>query len=161
MRVEPLSFRRALARYPTGVTIVTGTSDEGMPLGMTIGTFTSVSLDPPLVGFLPTRHSLTWQQIARTGSFCVNILRGDQQDLCRRFGSPSGERFEGLAWRGSPGGSPIIAGVLGWIDCTVESVSDAGDHSFVLGRVRGHHVTPGLPLVFFGGELDTVRHAAA
>jgi flavin reductase (DIM6/NTAB) family NADH-FMN oxidoreductase RutF len=159
--IEPTGFRRALASYPTGVTVVTGLDDEGWPIGMTVGTFTSVSLDPPLVGFLPAKASGTWAQIARTGSFCVNVLGHEQDHLCARFSCRPEERFDGLPWRGSPGGSPIIDGVLAWIDCTVESVADAGDHWFVMGRVQGLDVKGGLPLVFFGGALDTVRHAAA
>jgi 3-hydroxy-9,10-secoandrosta-1,3,5(10)-triene-9,17-dione monooxygenase reductase component len=158
--IAAAAFRHALSTYPTGVTIVTGLNDEGWPIGMTIGTFTAASLDPPLVGFLPAKTSGTWKQIARTGSFCVNVLRHDQASLCERFSRLPEHRFDGLEWHGSPGGSPIIDRCLAWVDCTVESVADAGDHWWVMGRVRALDAKDGIPLVFFGGTLDTVRQAA-
>jgi flavin reductase (DIM6/NTAB) family NADH-FMN oxidoreductase RutF len=159
--IDPATYRHALSHYPTGVTVVTGMDDEGWPLGLTIGTFTSVSLDPPLVGFLPAKASRGWRQIAATGSFCVNVLRHEQEDLCRQFARRPEDRFEGLSWRTSPGGSPILGGVLAWMDCTIESTVDAGDHWFVMGRVQHLEVRSGLPLVFFSGALDTVRGATA
>lgn len=160
-RIDPAAFRRALSHYPTGVTIITGLDDHGWPIGLTIGTFTSVSLDPPLVGFLPAKTSGGWAQIAATGSFCVNVLCHGQEELCQQFALSPSERFSGLRWRASPGGSPILDGVLTWLDCTVERVVEAGDHWFVMGRVQHLQVRGGLPLVFFGGALDTVRRESA
>jgi len=160
--IEPRAYRDTLARYPTGVTIVTALGDDGWPIGMTIGTFTSVSLEPPLVGFLPAKSSGAWSQIAATGSFCVNVLRHDQHDLCGRFGGRHLERFEGVDWRAAPAtGSPLLPGVLAWVDCSIHDVADAGDHWFVMGRVLDFDSDSGLPMVFFGGALDTVRSTAA
>ena len=81
---DGVQFRKVLGHFPTGVTIVTGWSGD-IPCGFTIGSFTSVSLDPPLVGFLPMVASDTWQAMAPAGKFCVNVLRDDQADLCWRF----------------------------------------------------------------------------
>lgn len=149
-------FRQVLGHFPTGVTIVTGMSGDH-PQGVTIGSFTSVSLDPPLVGFLPMGSSISWQRIAESGKFCVNVLGADQGDLCWRFAKPpEDERFEGQSWRLSPLGSPILDGVIAWIDCTIEHVYDMGDHLFVLGRVADLDNWDGpepAPLLFFRGKL--------
>ena len=128
-----------------------------MPAGFTIGSFTSVSLDPPLVGFLPQIASDTWQAMAPAGRFCVNVLRDDQAELCWRF-AKSGvgdDRFDNVTWSTSPTGCPIIEGVGAWIDCATEHVFELGDHYFVVGRVvdLDHHAEPHTPLVFYKGAL--------
>ena len=129
-------FRNVLGHFPTGVTIVTGTHD-GDPVGFTIGSFTSVSLDPPMVGFLPQTNSTTWEAMSQGGSFCVNILSRDQADLCWKFAKSDNEheRFADVDWHAAPTGSPIIDRAVAWIDCTVEATYEMGDHYFVLGRV--------------------------
>lgn len=151
-------FRTVLGHYPTGVTIVTGLSD-GVPVGLTIGSFTSVSLDPPLVGFLPQTTSTTWAAMADHGSFCVNVLSRDQGDLCWKFAKNEHEagRFDGVSWHAGPTGSPIIDGSVAWIDCTVEAVTTMGDHLFVLGRVVALDATDDAPhpLLFNRGALGT------
>ena len=149
-------FRAVLGHFPTGVTIVTGLTD-GAPAGFTIGSFTSISLDPPLVGFLPQTDSDTWAAIADYGKFCVNVLRDDQADLCWRF-AKSGvgdDRFDEVTWTHSPTGCPIIEGVGAWIDCTLEHQIELGDHYMVVGRVvdLDHHTDPHVPLVFYKGAL--------
>ena len=105
---DSLRFRQVLGHFPTGVTVVTGLA-EGRPSGLTIGSFTSVSLEPPLVGFLPAFSSDSWQEIAPSGAFCVNVLADDQVDLCWRFAKESDDRFEGVEWVLAPTtGSPIL-----------------------------------------------------
>ncbi|MEJ7563046.1 MAG: flavin reductase family protein [Ilumatobacteraceae bacterium] len=130
------TFRTVLGHFPTGVTIVTGMRDD-VPIGFTIGSFTSVSLDPPFVGFLPQVDSETWEALAPAGRFCVNVLHHDQNELCWRFaklGLDDG-RFDGVEWTPSATGCPVLAGSIAWIDCEVERVDEMGDHYFVLGRV--------------------------
>ena len=153
-------FRRVLGHFPTGVTIVTG-MDGDTPMGFTIGSFTSVSLDPPFVGFLPRASSDTWIAIGPSGRFCVNVLGAHQADLCWSF-SKSGnelERFNDVAWRPSPNGSPIIERAVAWIDCVTEQVYEMGDHLFVLGRVLSLDADPDhdgrgpTPLLFCLGSL--------
>lgn len=163
--LDPLQFRRVLGYFPTGVTVVTGCTGDGSPVGVTIGSFTSVSLDPPLVGFLPMIQSDRWPDIRTSGSFCVNVLGADQGELCWRFARTSVERpFEGIAWQPSrKTGSPILAGAIAWIDCSIEAVIEAGDHHFVTGRVLElEHAAPESEpnaLLFFRGKLgEFVEH---
>lgn len=149
-------FRQVLGHFPTGVTIVTGVAGD-TPAGFTIGSFTSVSLDPPLVGFLPQVDSDTWEAMAPAGRFCVNVLRDNQASLCWRF-AKSGvgdDRFDEVPWTTSPTGCPILSGVIAWIDCTVEHTARFGDHYFVVGRVVDlfHDSEPHVPLVFYKGAL--------
>ncbi len=157
--LDPLLFRRVLGYFPTGVTVVTARTSDGAPVGITIGSFTSVSLDPPLVGFLPMIHSDRWPAIRATGSFCVNVLGADQGELCWQFARTTVEEpFDGVQWRPSTAtGSPILDGAIAWIDCSIEDVVVAGDHHFVTGRVlQLEHTEPESepnPLLFFRGKL--------
>jgi 3-hydroxy-9,10-secoandrosta-1,3,5(10)-triene-9,17-dione monooxygenase reductase component len=153
-------FRTVLGHFPTGVTIVTGLHGDE-PVGFTIGSFTSVSLDPPLVGFLPMTDSDTWAAIAPRARFCVNVLSRAQSDLCWKFAKTGNEaeRFDDVAWRPGVTGAPIIERAVAWIDCEVENVYEMGDHYFVLGRVvaldadADHDGDGPHPLLFFKGTL--------
>ena len=148
---DSAKFRQVLGHFPTGVTVVTAASESG-PVGLAVGSFASVSLDPPLVAFFPDRSSSSWPRIAEAGSFCVNILADDQEDVCRRFASKGDDKFAGLGWRAAGSGAPVLDGVLAWIDCDIDQVLDAGDHFCVLGRVRELEVAhDGAPLLFFRG----------
>lgn len=149
---DPRWFRRVLGQYPTGVCVVTATEADGRRAGFVVGSFTSVSLNPPLVAFFPDRGSTSWPRIRDAGSFCVNILGAGQEDVCRSFASRKEDKFEGVAHREAGSGSPIIEGAVAWIDCDLESVTEAGDHYIVLGRVRRLDVeSTSLPLLFFQG----------
>lgn len=149
--VESAKYRQVLGHFPTGVTVITAVADE-VPVGMAVGSFSSVSLDPPLVAFFAAKTSSSWPRIRAAGAFCVNILGEEQEDVCRRFASKDEDKFAGLGWRSTALGSPLLDGVLAWIDCEIESVTEAGDHECVIGRVHelevGHD---GAPLVFFRG----------
>ncbi|SFV02648.1 flavin reductase [Pseudoduganella namucuonensis] len=149
---DPKWFRQVLGQFPTGVCVITA-APPGAPLaGMVVGSFTSVSLDPPLVAFLPDRTSSSWPKIEAAGRFCVNILGADQEALCRRFAAKAGDKFEGVAWRPAPTGSPILADSVAWIDCEIGSVLEAGDHYIVIGEVGELQInTGGLPMLFFQG----------
>ncbi|MBX6387672.1 MAG: flavin reductase [Frankia sp.] len=150
--VDPAWFRRVLGTFPTGVAIVTGLDADGAPAGLAVGSFTSASLDPPLVAFFPDHRSSSWPKIAPIGRFCVNILGDDQEAVCRAFAVRGGDKFADLSWRSSPLGSPILDGVVAWIDCELEAIHPAGDHDLVLGRVHALDVgRSALPLVFFQG----------
>ena len=148
-------FRDVMGHYPTGVCVVTSTDGRGAPLGMSVGTFTSVSLDPPLVAFLPKKGSRTWAQIERRGRFCVNVLGARQQHLSRRFAAPSEDRFAGVAYRPSRLGCPVLAGVVAWIDCRLDAVHAAGDHLIVVGAVEALDAEgAGEPLVYHRGAYN-------
>ncbi len=150
--IEGKFFRQILGHYPTGVCVITARHDDGRAAGMVVGSFTSVSLHPPLVAFFPDKGSSSWPKIETVGRFCVNILADDQEELCRTFSRPSEDRFAGIAHRLSDNGSPILDGALAWIDCTLHAVHEAGDHYIVLGEVQALDVArEGQPLLFFKG----------
>lgn len=150
--IEAPQFREVLGHYPTGVALVTGIADDGELLGMVVGTFSAVSLDPPLVSFMPTRGSYTFQRLRTAASFTVNILAHDQEDLCRQFARPGADKFAGAEWRPSSNGAPVLEGVVASIDCDYHDVLEAGDHFIVLGRVTSLEVRrPVVPLLFFQG----------
>ncbi len=149
--IDPAQFRQVLGHFPTGVAVVTA-MHEGAPVGLSIGSFTSVSLDPPLVAFFPSKTSTSWPVIEASGAFCANVLAEDQEELSRLFAGKAEDKFAGIGWRPGPTGSPVLDGVLAWIDCDIERVEEAGDHWYVLGRVRDLAATgTGGPLVFFRG----------
>lgn len=152
---DAANFRAVMGQVPTAVTIVAGSDSAGSPVGLTIGSFVSVSLEPPLVGFFVGTDSGTWPEIRRSGSFCVNVLSAGQGEICWRFAKESDDRFAGVAWTAAPSGSPVIDGVTAWIDCSIESVSEHGDHLFVVGRVThmAHPETPLAPMIFHRGRL--------
>lgn len=153
--VDEAHFRQVLGTFASGVTIVTATTPDG-PVGFTCQSFTSLSLDPPLVALAPARRSTSWPRIAGAGAFCVNILRADQESLSRSFAVSAAERedkFAGVSWRPAPSGAPVIDGVLAWIDCRLLVVHDAGDHELVLGRVTDLDIEGGDPLLFFRGRF--------
>ena len=151
-RIDPQQYRQVLGQYPTGVCVVTSTGADGAPAGMVVGSFTSVSLDPPLIGFFPDRGSSSWPKVAAGKRFCVNILSAEQESVCRKLASKDPDKFAHIAHRPSPFGSPILDGSVAWIDCNLYSVNEAGDHFAVLGMIRHLEIAEGgLPLLFFQG----------
>jgi 3-hydroxy-9,10-secoandrosta-1,3,5(10)-triene-9,17-dione monooxygenase reductase component len=144
-------FRRVMGHMPTGVAVVTAVHG-GVPAGLTVGSFTSVSLDPPLVAVTVTREARSWPSIEAAGAFCVNVLAADQVALCRVFSSRQTAKFRGLRWRPAGSGAPILEDVLAWVDCDTERILEAGDHHLVIGRVRDLGVAgSGPPLLFYRG----------
>jgi len=128
-------FRDVLGRYASGVTVVT-TSTNGEPVGMTCQSFTSVSLDPPLVAFLPTKQSRAFASIQLAGRFCVNFLASGQDAISNQMASRGDDKFAGVSWTPSRvTGSPLLEGIVGHVDCTVHAVYEAGDHYLVIGEV--------------------------
>ncbi|WP_311208409.1 MULTISPECIES: flavin reductase [unclassified Aeromicrobium] len=151
--IDPTRFREVLGQYPTGVVVVTAKDSHGDAIGMTVGSFTSVSLDPPLVAFLPSSTSSSWKALRESGdSFCINVLGAGQEDLCRAVATRKSDKFAGFALRESPRGNPVIDGAVVWIDCITEKVHPGGDHEIVVGRVLDlDHGSPDQPLLFFRG----------
>jgi 3-hydroxy-9,10-secoandrosta-1,3,5(10)-triene-9,17-dione monooxygenase reductase component len=154
-------FRRVMANYPTGVSVVTATDLEGQPIGMVVGTFTSVSLDPMLVGFLPDKRSTTWPRLEAAGHFCVNVLAAEQAAICKQLASSSPDKFMGIEWGLSRHNLPIIAGSSVRIECCLHSVTDAGDHWIVLGRVIELEVAREAdPMLFYRGRYGSFAELA-
>ncbi|MFI5957654.1 flavin reductase [Cryptosporangium sp. NPDC051539] len=149
---DPQHFRKVLGHFPTGVAAVTSIGEDGGPMGMIVGSFTSVSLDPPLVAFLPAKQSSTAPRIVGSGRFLVNVLGAHQELVCRTFTTAGDRKFEFVRWTRSPGGLPLVDDALAWIECDVEAVHEAGDHDIVVGRVRALDAGGSAPpLVFFQG----------
>jgi len=153
VRIDARHFRTVLGHYPTGVCIVTGGDVNGVASGLVVGSFTSVSLDPPLVAFFPHKSSTSWPQVRASGHFCVNVVGANQLDLCRRFARKGGDKFMGTSYRLSPRGMPVLDDVVACIECHIEDEIEAGDHSIVLGSVQHLQVESGKePLLFFKGR---------
>jgi 3-hydroxy-9,10-secoandrosta-1,3,5(10)-triene-9,17-dione monooxygenase reductase component len=149
-------FRDVLGRFASGVTVVTSTSG-GEPVGMTCQSFSSVSLDPPLVLFIPAKTSRAWPLIQRSGRFCVNFLGADQAELSNTMASRGVDKFAGVDWTAATEtGSPVLPGTLGHVDCTIHAVHEAGDHFVVIGRVLELAASDvDEPLLFFQGKYRT------
>jgi len=144
-------FRSVLGHFATGIAVVTGALD-GVPAGLTCQSFVSLSLDPPLVGFCPSKRSRSWRRIEQSGAFCANVLTEDQEDVSRVFATSGADKFRGVGWRAAESGSPILHDVLAWVDCRIDARYDAGDHFIVVGRVLGMEAAShGRPLLAYRG----------
>lgn len=128
-------FRRVLARFASGIVVVTGTTDAG-PVGLTCQSFASLSLTPPLIMLSTARTSTTWPRIHAVGRFGVNVLADGQQAVSDRFAASGGDKFAGVDWRPGGLGNPLLAGALAHLECDLHAVHDGGDHLIVVGRVR-------------------------
>lgn len=145
-------FRETLGHYPTGVAVVTAIGEDGNPAGMVVGTFSSVSMDPPLVAFFPTKTSASFAILRNAPAFCINVFASDQEPLCRQLATGGAAKFDGVQWRPGPLGSPVLDGAVSWIECTYAEIREAGDHFVVLGLVHEFAVQRStLPLLFFQG----------
>jgi 3-hydroxy-9,10-secoandrosta-1,3,5(10)-triene-9,17-dione monooxygenase reductase component len=133
---------------------------------MTCQSFSSVSLEPPLVMFSPAKTSRAWPLMQRAGFFCVNILAADQADISNAMATKGTDKYDGIDWQPAATGAPLLAGVVGYVDCTVHSVHEAGDHYVVLGRVRelgfgtAAEADGRSPLLYYRGAYDTVAGSA-
>lgn len=152
MTPDEASFRTVLGHFATGVTIITA-MDGDEPIGVSANSFTSVSLDPPLVLFCAAKASTTWPRIEAAGKFTVNILNEHQEDVCRVFATKGADRFSRIGWRSSANGQPILHDSLAYIDCEMQEQHDAGDHIIVVGRVQelGVLSSDEGPLLFYRG----------
>jgi 3-hydroxy-9,10-secoandrosta-1,3,5(10)-triene-9,17-dione monooxygenase reductase component len=160
--VEPRDFRRVLGRVPTSVAVIS-TSAAGAPVGMTVGSLTSVSLDPPLIAFFVKRGSQTMQAVEDAGVFCVNVLGQDQGELGHLFASSRRTEVGADAWDRCCTGVPRLKQALAWLECSVNAVFDAGDHLGVMGLVQ--HLTDAPvthnPLIFYRGAMCRLHAASA
>lgn len=151
------AYREALAHFSSGVVIVTADS-AGTPVGMTVGSFTSISMDPPLVGFFAGHNSTTLPHVIDAGRFCVNVLSEDQHALARTFARSGADKFAGVDWTPATNGAARLSGAHAWIDCTVDLHQAIGDHDLVVGRVEALVVPqPNEPLVFHRSAFHGLR----
>jgi flavin reductase (DIM6/NTAB) family NADH-FMN oxidoreductase RutF len=142
-------FRRACARFATGVCVLTTSTADGRPHGLTVNSFTSLSLDPPLVMAAIARVSAYLAAFESSGFFAVNILTEEQRPLSVRFARREEGRFTGAAWNAGVTGSPVFEGTLGVIECRTVQWLDAGDHRVLVGQAVAAVVRPGRPLLYF------------
>ncbi|MFC9978385.1 flavin reductase family protein [Gordonia sp. NPDC127522] len=154
--IEPTEFRFAMAEFATGVTVVTA-HDSGGPVGFVCQSFASVSLDPPMVLFCVDHRSRSWPRIREAGRFCVNVLADHQREVCQSFGSSQGKKFDGAQWELSGWGVPVLSDVLMRVHADIDSVTTAGDHDVVIGRVIDVERVDGghRPMVFFRGAFGS------
>lgn len=160
--MDAAAYRSVLGQFCTGVTIVTACLD-GEPVGFACQSFAALSLDPPLVLFCPGEGSRSWPKIAAAGRFAVNVLASDQAEVSAVFGGRGTDKFAALRWFPSPGGAPVLDGVLAWIDCAVEAVYPGGDHVIVVGRVEALAAPAAgkAPLLFHRGHYTATSDAPA
>ena len=151
MALDPEDFKAVMGQWPSGVTVVTTEDDEGRT-GMTASSFSSVSLDPPLISICVARHLPTHERLTRAGKFAVNILSKDQIDDGLRFAGmlkDVTDRFEGIEVHTAATGCPLLTGTLGWVDCTIWAQHDGGDHTIFVGQVQAAGVdTTAAPLLY-------------
>ncbi|MCH0538733.1 flavin reductase family protein [Streptomyces sp. MUM 203J] len=155
--LEQRSFRDILGQFATGVALITAQTPEG-PMGLAVNSFTSVSLDPPLVALCTAHTSTTWPSIRASGRFAVTILGDQHAELCRTFSTRAVNRFSGRNWAQSYAGHPIAADGLAWLDCEISQIHPAGDHSLVIAQVTAGALTGQIgPLVFHAGRFAALN----
>jgi 3-hydroxy-9,10-secoandrosta-1,3,5(10)-triene-9,17-dione monooxygenase reductase component len=148
---DAASFRAVLGHFATGITVITAI-DDGEPVGIAANSFTSVSLEPPLVLFCAAQTSTTWPRIRNAGHFTVNVLDEHQEHISRLFAQKGADRFGQIPWRQGKAG-PILHDVHAYLDCTIEAEHEAGDHVIVVGRVHELGLTADAgPLLFYQGR---------
>ncbi|WP_339109610.1 flavin reductase family protein [Thioclava sp. GXIMD4216] len=149
--IDPRALRDAFGAFMTGVTVVTTHDGTGNPLGFTANSFTSVSLDPPLLLVCLANSSRNYQAFTQGRGFAVNILAEDQKDISNTFARPSEDRFRDLHWWPGPHGAPVIGDVSAWFDCALHQIIEAGDHVILLGRVEAFDTSPASGLGYARG----------
>lgn len=155
---DTTTFRRTMRHVPTPVAIVT-TTVGGRPVGLTVGSFTSVSLEPALVTFFVDQQSTTWPLMQDSDTFTINILGHGKADRCRSFSRTDVDRFAGVEWTASADGDPILTEAAVVLECFKHSASVLGDHVQVVGQVGNLHVqNEDLPLVYHQGAFLDLGH---
>jgi len=150
--VDTRAFRLCLGRFVTGVTVITALAPDGRPVGLTVNSFNSVSLEPPLVLWSIDRRGSFYAAFAQAERFAVNVLGADQKELSRQFAGTPEDRFDGVAVAPGIGGVPLLKGCIAWFECTTRHRYDGGDHLILVGAVDRFEQRPGQELLYFGGQ---------
>jgi flavin reductase (DIM6/NTAB) family NADH-FMN oxidoreductase RutF len=153
--IDPRALRDAFGCFMTGVTVVTMIDEANKPIGFTANSFSSVSLDPPMLLVSIANKSANLEAFRTTKGFAVNILSEGQKDISGTFARPVEDRFANVYWRRGPVGAPLIAGVSAWFDCTLEQAIPAGDHTILLGRIGGFEASSHPGLGYYRGAYVT------
>lgn len=151
--ITPAHYRQVLGKLPTGVTAITGVNDDDEKLGLVVGTFQSLSLDPPLVMFCVDKSSSSWPKLRKLQKFTANILSDDQISICRSLSRKGPQKFEGLPCTAGPLGTPHLDGATAYIDCVVTAEVVVGDHYMVVGAVTNMEQGSGDALLFRAGKF--------
>jgi flavin reductase (DIM6/NTAB) family NADH-FMN oxidoreductase RutF len=146
--LDPGQLRRTFGRFPSGVTAVCGLVDLS-PVGMVASSFTSVSIEPPLVSFCVANGSATWPALRAAARIGLSILSADHVAACKQLSAKAGDRFAGIAWHCTEAGAVLLEGAAAWLECTIENEIPAGDHKIILFRIHSLGAERTIkPLVF-------------
>jgi flavin reductase (DIM6/NTAB) family NADH-FMN oxidoreductase RutF len=156
-----IELRRAFGHYPTGVTVITTTTPDGQRVGMTANSFSSLSLEPPLVLWSIAKTSTNFEVFRRARNFAVHVLHSGQSQLAKQFATKDIDRFEGIVCAEGRSGAPLLCDYHACFDCETHEVLEGGDHVIIVGRVLECHERPGEPLIFYRGRfLESAKHGA-
>jgi len=158
--LDPLALRVALSRFPSGVCIVTTLAADGQPVGLTVNSFASVSLDPPLVLWSLRRRSPSLSAFQTAPGFAISVLAADQHELSSRFARPVADKFDSVRLASRHGEAPLIEGAAAHFTCSKWQEYPGGDHIIFIGAVHSFAASSAAPLAFVGGRYATVRARA-
>ena len=147
-------LRKTLGKYSTGVTIVTSIDNDGIPIGMTVNSFTSVSLEPALVLWRIDKKQPSYRSFMNAEGYAVNILSKDQNNLCYKFASQLEDKFENIDWKTSENGFPLLKNSLAWFDCKKWNYYSGGDHQILVGEVTSFDSFELEPLTYWNGQIS-------
>lgn len=153
---DPLSFRRTLGAFATGICVVAAEDADGAPVGMTMSSFNAVSLDPPLVLFSVARTALSLPALRAARGYGISVLAAHQQDVSGRFARAQGEKWSGIGYLRGHVGAPLLAEAAAHLECVPHAIHDGGDHEIFIARVVAHHAETAEPLIFHAGRYRTL-----
>jgi flavin-dependent trigonelline monooxygenase, reductase component len=159
--IEQHHFRRVCSKYATGITILTVLDAQGAPQGMTVNSFTSVSLSPPLVLVCIDRRTSILNHFLEGTRFAINVLHEEQKDLSTLFARSGFDRFDGVEWRPGETGPPVLPEVLATLECAVTQMVEAGDHVVVIGEALHASWREGQPLIYFNSSYQGLRSTSS
>ena len=151
------ALRNALGNFATGITVITALNENGEPQGMTANSFSSVSLEPPLVSWCVGRESRLFNLFQKTSHFAVNILTTEQEETSQLFASPTDDKFEHIKWHEGLNGLPLLDDSPCQFQCEIEHRYSGGDHTILIGRVLEFANKPMSPLIFHGGQYRSLK----
>jgi flavin reductase (DIM6/NTAB) family NADH-FMN oxidoreductase RutF len=152
--IEPRDLRRALAGFPTGVTVVTARAAGGPLAGVTVNSFCSVSLAPPLLLWCLSKNAPSRGVFTQAGHFAIHVLAADQMHLSKRFSSPAADKFANIEFGEGLGGAPVIGGTVATFECRLTQQHEGGDHLILVGEVERYQYSDRHPLLFHAGDYD-------
>lgn len=159
--LEPRALRKAFGQFATGVTIVTMRAPSGQTVGLTVNSFSSLSIDPPLVLWSLAKRSPNLQLFREAPHFCINVLAEDQHQIASQFATPIKDKFAGVQVEPGLHGSPVLANAVAHFECSRHDVYEGGDHLIFLGKVEQFCIFDKRPLLFHGGSFQQLAQAVA